>query len=800
MLFLQAISADSNYNGLQSATGWSVALTMRRLLLFLAIVLGWASAAWSAETAPLTSVRAISALSDEEALQKLPVAFEATVTYYRDYEHQLFVQDGDIAIFVYVPTIDRIAPGDRVLIKGTTRASFHAIIASNNITVLGHGPMPKPLQANFNDLILGQHDCLLVTMHGVVHAADLALSQQAPIRSITLEILTSGGYIKATIDSDNLNSVNGLLDAEVEITGATGGKFDSKMQQTGILLHVPSMAYLKVIKLADLSIWQTPATSLENILIGYHVKDLSKRIRVQGTITYYQPGSVVVLQSGGKSLWIKTGTDQALRVGDLAQATGFPDVINGFLTLTHSEVIDLKMQAPITPLPVTWQQLADSADRATGHHHDLVSIEGQVVTEAREGAQDEYVVVAGGHPFSAIYQRPTGPAPPMKDIPLGSKVRVIGICTLHDANPFGGPVAFDIMLRSFDDIAVVSRPSVLNTRNLTFLVVLLLVIVAFFGARGWALERNMRRQTAAMSAHSEAEAELERQRSRILEDINGSRPLFEILGEIAEMVSSTLDGAPCWCEVADGSTMGECPKDPRLIHFVQVGIEARTGPALGTLFAGIDPKTPLSDRDTEALNNGARLATLAIETRRLYSDLRRRSEFDLLTDIPNRFAMERFIELRIKEARFSGGTLALIYIDLDKFKPINDTYGHHVGDVFLQAVALRMSRQLPGSDMLARLGGDEFAALVSLLHGQSDLDRIIARLEHCFEEPFVVEGTTLQGSASLGVALFPENGVTKDSLLSAADAAMYAIKNARRKSAEKSATAPELELEASIRG
>jgi diguanylate cyclase (GGDEF)-like protein len=771
---------------------------MKRLIPVLAIVLGWATAAWPLRPATLTSVRAISALSDDEARQKLPVAFEATVTYYRDYEHQLFVQDGDLAIFVYLPTKDRIAAGDRVLIKGTTRASFHAIVASNDITVLGHGPMPKPFQANFNDLILGKHDCLLVTMRGVVHAADLALSQQAPIRSITLEILTSGGYIKATIDSDNLSSVNGLLDAEIEITGASGGKFDSKMQQTGILLHVPSMAYLKVLKLADLSIWKTPATSLENILAGYQDKDLSKRIRVQGTITYYQPGSVVVLQKGGRSLWIRTGTGEALRIGDLAEATGFPDVINGFLTLTHSEVIDLQTQAPIAPLPVTWQELADSADRGTGHHHDLVSIEGQVVTEAREGAQDEYVVVSGGHPFSAIYQRPTGPAPPMKDIPLGAKVRVIGICTLHDANPFGGPVAFDIMLRSFDDIDLVSRPSMLNTRNLTILVVVLLVIVAFFGARGWALERSMRRQTAAMSVHNEAEAELERQRSRILEDINGSRPLFEILGEIAEMVSSTLDGAPCWCEIGDGSTIGECPKDPRLIRFVQVNIEARTGPVLGTLYAGIDPKTPLADRETEALNNGARLATLAIETRRLYSDLRRRSEFDLLTDIPNRFAMERFIELQIKNTCYSDGKLALIYIDLDNFKPINDTYGHHVGDVFLQSVALRMSRQLPGSDMLARLGGDEFAALVSLHNGQSDLDHIIARLEHCFEEPFVVEGTTLHGSASLGVALYPENGLTKDCLLSAADAAMYAVKNARRKSAEKTPPASELELTASV--
>jgi diguanylate cyclase (GGDEF)-like protein len=93
---------------------------------------------------------------------------------------------------------------------------------------------------------------------------------------------------------------------------------------------------------------------------------------------------------------------------------------------------------------------------------------------------------------------------------------------------------------------------------------------------------------------------------------------------------------------------------------------------------------------------------------------------------------------------------------------------------------MRMSRQLLGGDMLARLGGDEFAAMVTLQHGRTDLYIILARLEHCFDEPFLIEGHLLQGSASLGVALYPHDGTTKDSLLSAADAAMYAVKNERR--------------------
>ena len=221
------------------------------------------------------------------------------------------------------------------------------------------------------------------------------------------------------------------------------------------------------------------------------------------------------------------------------------------------------------------------------------------------------------------------------------------------------------------------------------------------------------------------------------------------------------------------------------LRIVTRGDSSPLRPGAGRALCRIPSADAAGRRRTGGAPNGARLATLAIETRRLYTDLRHRSEFDLLTDIHNRFAMEKRIDVQIEEARQNGGIFGLIYIDLDKFKPINDTYGHHVGDLYLQEVALRMSRQLLGRDMLARLGGDEFAALVSLPHGRSDLEKIVARLERCFDDPFSsMEAYLLQGEASIGIALYPEDGATQDSLLSAADAAMYAVKNGKRQAAE----------------
>ena len=156
---------------------------MKKLIPIFAILLGWAVAAWAAPPDTLTTLRDLSTLSGADASKGLPVSFEGTVTYYRGYEHQLFVQDGGLAVFVLATVDTKLVPGDRVLVKGKTRESFHAIVVSQDVTVLYHGALPGPVPASFSDLILGQHDCLLVKIRGVIRAADLVWSSQAPIRS-----------------------------------------------------------------------------------------------------------------------------------------------------------------------------------------------------------------------------------------------------------------------------------------------------------------------------------------------------------------------------------------------------------------------------------------------------------------------------------------------------------------------------------------------------------------------------------------------------------------------------------------
>jgi len=749
---------------------------MKTLFRILALSIASASLAGAAESPSLTTLQAVTALTNAQASRHRSVSFDATVTYYRAYEKNLFVQDGDSAIWVHPEIIRSLAIGDRIRIRGTLHESFRPYVDDAEIELLGHSQLPKPLRPTFGQMLRAETDCKLVTVRAVIESADLVPNLLAPISNTQMSILVDGGHANVNLDSSDPTLLKDLLDAEVELTGVQSAIFDNKMQQTGILFHLQSLDQVKVLKRAVVDPWSIAITPMDRVLSGYRVRDQSERQRVHGVITYYQPGAALVLQDGPKSIWVDTDSWSALQVGTVADAIGFPAVDNGFLTLNRGEVHETYTRAPVTPSLFTWRQLALGGNDGHSHGFDLVSVEGQVVTEVRQATLDEYVIESDGHLLSAIIRHPgtvsSTPLNPMREVPVGTHIRVTGICMLTDADPFNGEVPFNILMRTADDIAVLARPTLLNVRNLILLVGLLVALILAVVARGWIIEYRVRSQTATL-------AYLERRRGRILEDINGSRPLAEIVEEITELMSFRLHGAPCWCQIADGARLGNYPPDLTTLRVIQIEIPSRSGTSFGTIHTAFDPRTKSSAEYFEALSMGASLAALAIGTRRLYSDLVHRSEFDLLTDIQNRFALEKRLDGLIDEARRTAGIFGLIYIDLDEFKLVNDRYGHHVGDMYLREAAARMKRQLRPGDILARLGGDEFAALVPVVQHRSDVQEIALRLERCFDEPFALDGCLLHGSASVGFALYPEDAATRDTMLRAADAAMYVAKHRR---------------------
>ncbi len=752
---------------------------MKKISSSIIVVLFLIPMAWASPPVIRTTVRNIRSFPRAQAEEGIPVTIEAIVTYCRPQVDDLFVQDGDQGIFIETTAKQYLLPGDRVRITGTTAWGYSANIRSKDITLLGHAKLPRALPAHYEQLIQGMYDADFITVQGVVHAADLiqSLGDEKPIAR--LKVLTDGGYIGAEVLNADAKALKHLLDAKVEIAGVDGGKFDGKMQLTGVALRVNSLANVKVIRPAALDPWSLPLTAMDRILSVSNVKNQTARVHVAGTVTYFEPGAALVLQSGNKSLWVKTRSSDDIHIGDWAHATGFPDVSNGFLTLTGSEIQDTGVAAAIKPA------IARIADlRSSRYIYDLVSVEGKVVMEAREKSQDEYVVQADGQMFSAVYSHRVvgGALPPMKDIPVGSTIRVTGICVTDDDNPFSRDVTFNILIRTADDLHLIAPPSMLTIRNLTRLVFALLLAVLAVSTRALWMGRNMRRKVAELGYVSQ-------RRGEILEDINRLRPLAEILERITELASMTLKGAPCWCRIADGPTAGNCPPDLRAsqLRIIETPIAAHAGHYLGSVHAAFDARTRPRGDESKALTAAAELATLAIETSRLHSDLVHRSEFDMLTEIQNRFAFEKRLEELIAESRGNRGVFCLIYIDLNDFKLVNDRYGHQAGDLYLQLVAERMKHQLRSSDMLARLGGDEFGVLVRVGQGRTEAEEIAHRLERCFDEPISVKNHIVRGSASIGLAMYPEDATSDDGLMSIADAAMYGKKRQRNRPGVKSA-------------
>ena len=169
-----------------------------------------------------------------------------------------------------------------------------------------------------------------------------------------------------------------------------------------------------------------------------------------------------------------------------------------------------------------------------------------------------------------------------------------------------------------------------------------------------------------------------------------------------------------------------------------------------------------------------RLRQHALENQRL-------AQHDELTGLPNRALFSELAREAVVDAsRRSGGGAAVLLADLDRFKEVNDTLGHHIGDKLLRAVGERLREWLRDGDTVARLGGDEFAVLLPEARGVDEAREVADRLLAVLRAPFLVDGVALEMGASVGIACFPEHGQDSTRLLQCADVAMYTAKVAHR--------------------
>lgn len=180
----------------------------------------------------------------------------------------------------------------------------------------------------------------------------------------------------------------------------------------------------------------------------------------------------------------------------------------------------------------------------------------------------------------------------------------------------------------------------------------------------------------------------------------------------------------------------------------------------------------VSERDT--------LQTELVAARKTREEWRTLAYHDDLTGLPNRSLLLDRLGLAIAHARRLGGHLALLFLDLDDFKSVNDSLGHGIGDRLLVELATRVRASVRAGDTVARFGGDELVVLLDSVTGAADAAHVAAKVLAAVQAPFRLDGHEIRVAASIGVSVYPGDGTSPDELVSRADAAMYRHKRRER--------------------
>ena len=224
-------------------------------------------------------------------------------------------------------------------------------------------------------------------------------------------------------------------------------------------------------------------------------------------------------------------------------------------------------------------------------------------------------------------------------------------------------------------------------------------------------------------------------------------------------------------------TLAQQPEHLRKLHFDSLywlGVPLNSHQ--GTIGALIVQSHSLAEKDKELLQFVSTQVATAIERQQMISHLQFMAQYDQLTGLPNRALLSDRLQLALARAQREQLQLALLFLDLDKFKQVNDTLGHAAGDLLLQLVAERIQQCLRAMDTVARFAGDEFVVLLEDFRSPDHAAMIAEKIRKALNQPFDIQGQSQRVLPSIGIALYPQHAADSQQLLHQADNAMYLAK------------------------
>ena len=672
----------------------------------------------------VATIAGVRALGESIIRTAPPVKVTGVVTYVNTVYRQLFLQDPTAGIFVkYAGTPIHVYQGEKITVTGlANEGDFAPVIVAPKFTSMGPAVLPKPAPMNMR-AETGVLDSLYGEVEGVVHPIRGKLY---PTKQTSFDLYTSLGPVHVAVMEDRSqgNFMANLQDATVRVHGVVGEVFNSRKQLVGLQLAVANLKGIEVIEPGSSNPFAEPAASIGNLLSFSPRARFDHRVVVSGTVTMLGDGFFYIQDRTG-GVRVESGTS-GLRLNDVIDAAGYATATGYSPILTDAAVRVRRETLAINPKPVTADMMSDGR-----FDSQLVSVEATLLSIEGSAGPRTLSVTSGGHTFQAVlYPIDTGQPflPPQE----GSLLRLTGICSVEvergrtDNLLHKDSVAFKLMIRSPSDIQVLRGGNWWTLRHSLALVGILVLAVLFSAGRIVVLVRRIAGKNEELRRANEKDS-----------------AILQLIGAMQEVrVKNQFTSQVSLPEADELASLGS-----EFNHMIE----------------------ELRVRDLAMADAEAKLQQQALS--------------DALTGLPNRRLLSDRLSQSIATARRDGSMVAVLYIDLDGFKLVNDSFGHNFGDVLLVRVAERIASRIRKADTLSRLGGDEFAVVISSLKAINQAELLAESLLQIIAKPFEIDGQEITIGASIGICVFPHQANDESELLQFADSAMYSAKRSGKNGA-----------------
>jgi diguanylate cyclase (GGDEF)-like protein/PAS domain S-box-containing protein len=734
----------------------------------------------SARLRTLRTVSAVFSLSKAEAGKAYPIELDAIVLYSDPEWGSLFVQDQTGPTFIDIHGIStKFATGTRVRVDAVTGSNeIGPTVAHPKIVVLGRGELPRPEHKSVAELDGGADESFLAVTEGRLHPCERGFFR------VCFRLFDGTKAIWLFVPQPESSAAQGLVGAVVRTSGVVARHVNDAGERPGAQLWVNSLDDIKVVEPPAAVGFSSPPTPIHELRASQADERFPGQMHLRGTVIWQSPGLFFIQDTSGM-VFVGTRKDVAVHIGSTVDAIGFLSHGPFGLELADSVVNPSAIQsnvAAIAPLELT---AAEVVKRSLNGRR--VHLQARLISRSVNTTEFVYQLESGGQRFNAVLVR-SDSAREMVVLAPGSLLDLTGVALTRSGTP-ERLESLVVLIDSPADMVVRGGFAWLTFRNGQFILGGIAFCVIAPLIWGTMLRRTVRRQTGIIRSRLQSELRMESKFRRLVER------------NLAGVFTWRPDGTIVECNLAFAKMLGFESREDLIGRSYW---DFQLDPAHREQLSGALQEGALSNWEASLLRSdgatvhllknitpvetaqGMVYETTAIDVTQLrenQAELQRAKDKavydslnDPLTGLPNRRLLLDRLSFLLEKAKRDGGMIALLYIDLDGFKLVNDSLGHPIGDAVLVEIAKGLRSRVRRSDVLARIGGDEFMVILDGLHAREEAALVAESFLQAISNSLQIQGHELTLGASIGISIYPEDSADAEELIKQADSAMYTAK------------------------